>query len=540
MIKINRTAKSMMIKLTHRLLASTLWLLSTLVGAAESADDGVGPFDIARYTVSGDTLLGSTSIDQLLTPFIGKQRHFGDVQLAVDALQTAYRDRGFSLVKVQLPEQELNQGVIQLNVRQTPISAVRVLGNTVFGEKNIRHSMPGLREGETLNLTNVSASLALANENPAKKTTLSLQSAEDDASVVATLQVADEKAWATSLSLDNAGGEKTGQTQFTAQVQHFNVAGVDHALSLQFTTTVEQPSRVGVYGVGYHIPLYALGDSVDFYANYSDVDSGTVTTGSFSVQVSGKGTTWGGRYNHRLARVGNLTSTLVFGLEQKAFQNNLGFQGVQLGHDVTVRPLTLTYSGELTDPGSSTSWSLTGVRNMPGGDNAGESDYASTRSQASANYSVVRYSVSHSRALPADWRLRATLSGQLTGDALVPGEQFGAGGANSVRGFTERALSDDQGQLASIELYTPSLCAITAMPALQCQLLVFYDAAQVRHNKALPAERGEASIASAGIGLRLSVGKQLSLQMDLGQVTQGGDLAAIGDQRVHVKLNLAY
>jgi hemolysin activation/secretion protein len=318
------------------------------------------------------------------------------------------------------------------------------------------------------------------------------------------------------------------------------VAGVDHALSLQFTTTVEQPSRVGVYGVGYHIPLYALGDSVDFYANYSDVDSGTVTTGSFSVQVSGKGTTWGGRYNHRLARVGNLTSTLVFGLEQKAFQNNLRFQGVQLGHDVTVRPLTLTYSGELTDPGSSTSWSLTGVRNMPGGANAGESDYASTRSQASANYSVVRYSVSHSRALPADWRLRATLSGQLTGDALVPGEQFGAGGANSVRGFTERALSDDQGQLASIELYTPSLCAITAMPALQCQLLVFYDAAQVRHNKALPAERGEASIVSAGIGLRLSVGKQLSLQMDLGQVTQGGDLAAIGDQRVHVKLNLAY
>lgn len=540
MIQINRTAKSMMIKITHRLLASTLWLLSTLAGAAESPDDGVGPFDIARYAVSGDTLLGSASIDRLLAPFIGKQRRFRDVQLAVDALQTAYRDRGFSLVKVQLPEQELNQGVIRLNVRQTPISGVRVLGNTVFDEKNIRHSVPGLREGETINLTNVSASLALANENPAKRTTLALQSDEDDRFVTATLQVSDEKAWTAGVSLDNAGGEKTGQTQLTAQVQHFNVAGVDHALSLQFTTTVEQPSRVGVYGFGYHIPLYALGDSVDFYGNYSDVDSGTVTAGSFSVQVSGKGTTWGGRYNHRLARVGNLTSTLVFGLEQKALQNNLGFQGVQLGHDVTVRPLTLTYSGELADPGTSTSWSLTGVRNLPGGDNASAFDYASARSQASANYSVVRYSASHTRALLADWRVRLSLSGQLTAEALVPGEQFGAGGASSVRGFTERALSDDQGQMANLELYTPGLCSSAALPALQCQLLAFYDAAHVSHNKPLPGERGEASIASAGVGFRLSMGKQLSLQMDAGQVIQGGDLAATGDRRVHVKLNLAY
>lgn len=530
----------MMMKFAHQLIGCALCLLSTLAVAGNSNDDGVGPFEIAHFSVSGDTLLGTVRIDELLAPFIGKQRYFSDVQLAVDALLSEYRTRGFSLVKVQLPEQELNQGVIRLIVVQTPISGVRILGNTVFDEVNIRHSVPGLREGETPSLTEISASLALANENTAKKTTLSLQSAEDDRSVTATLQVNDAKAWTAGVSIDNAGSEKTGQTQLTTQLQHFNMANLDHTLSLQFTTTVEQPSRVGVYGIGYQIPLYALGDSVDFYGNYSDVDSGTVTTGSFSVQVSGKGTTWGARYNHRLSRIGSLTSKLVFGLEQKSLQNNLGFQGVQLGRDVTVRPLNLSYTGELTEPGISTNFSLSGVRNLPGGNNASVFDYASTRSQASANYSLLRYSASHVRDLPANWRFKATLSGQLTSDALVQAEQFGAGGATSVRGFTERALSDDQGQLATLELYTPSLCASAAVSTRQCQLLVFYDAAHVSHNKPLPGERLQATIASAGVGLRLSMDKQMSLQVDVGQVTRGGDLAATGDRRVHMKLNLAY
>ncbi len=532
--------KNMISRLARRPIGCILLLLSTFAGASESSGDVAGPFDILRFSVSGDTLLGPASIEQLLAPFVGKQRHFSDVQMAVDALQTAYRVRGFSLVKVQLPEQELNQGAIQLLVLQTPISGVRVLGNTVFDETNIRRSIPGLQEGETPNLTHVSASLALANENPAKKTTLAFQSAEDERSVIATLQVNDEKAWAASVSLDNAGSEKTGQTQLTAQFQHFNVAGLDRTLSLQYTTTLEQPSRVGVYGFGYHVPLYDWGDSLDFYGSYSDVDSGVVTAGNFSVQVSGKGTTWGGRYNHRLARVGSFTSALVLSLEQKALQSNLGYQEVQLGHDVTIRPLSLTYSGDLADTGGSTSFSLTGVRNLPGGDNASESDYTRSRSGASANYSLMRYSVSHIRALPSDWRLRASLSGQMTAEALVPGEQFGAGGANSVRGFAERALSDDQGQLVTLEVYTPGLCSSATLPGLQCQLLAFYDAGHVSHNKALPDERNEASIASVGIGLRLSVGKQLSLQMDAAQVIQGADLAARGEQRVHVKLNLAY
>ena len=138
---------------------------------------------------------------------------------------------------------------------------------------------------------------------------------------------------------------------------------------------------------------------------------------------------------------------------------------------------------------------------------------------------------------PSDWQLRVLLNGQWTQDALVPGEQFGAGGATSVRGYGERALADDQGRVANLELYTPGLCS---GGALQCRLLAFVDTGSVTRNNPLPGERRDASITSAGFGVRAAVVRQLSMQMDVAQVLADSDAHSKGDTRVHLKMNLAY
>jgi hemolysin activation/secretion protein len=512
-------------------------LLSMQVAVADTADDAIGSFEIGRFEVAGDTQLGAAPIAQLLSPLTGKARHFSDVQQAMQSLEDAYRARGYSLVRVTLSEQELNQGTVRLVVTQPRIGSVQIAGNTVFGDANIRHSVPALREGQSPNLHAISASLRLANENPSKKTTLSLQNTANDDEVNATLQVTDEKPWVAGLMVDNAGTEKTGRTQLTAQLQYANVAGLDHALSLQYTTTLEQPSQVGVYGVGYHIPLYAWGDALDFYGSYSDVNSGQVSAGAFNLQISGKGSVLGGRYTHHLTNPGEYSSRLGAGLEQKAFQNNVDYQGVQLGNDVTVRPLSLMYSADWTLPSSTTSYYLAAVRNVPGGDHGNDSDFARLRSGAPAGYSLLRYGLSHIRPLPADWQLRLALNGQISRDALIPGEQFGAGGAASVRGYTERAIADDQGAMANLELYTPGLCS---NPTTQCRLLAFFDTAHVTRNNPLPGEQSDSSISSAGFGLRLAVGKLLAAQMDVGQVLTEGFSQSRGDTRVHLKMNLTY
>ena len=245
-------------------------------------------------------------------------------------------DLGYQLVRVNLPEQELNGGVVVLEVVQVRVGTVTVTGNQHFSEANVRQSLPGLQEGGSPDLTAVSKSLKLANENPAKQTVMKLKSSPAGNSVDADVQVNDESPWSAALNLDNGGAKETGRTYVGAVLQNANLFGRDQVMSLQYTTTLEKPERVSVYGLGYHLPLYALGDSLDFFTSYSDVDSGTVTAGIFDLAVSGRGTVFGSRYNQNLATVGNYQSKLIYGVDYRAYKSSLELFDVQLGNDIKI------------------------------------------------------------------------------------------------------------------------------------------------------------------------------------------------------------
>jgi hemolysin activation/secretion protein len=510
------------------------------VFAADAADTLIGHFDITRFQVEGNTLLPQQAVDDLLKPYAGVNRSFADVQRALEALEAAYRERGYNIVQVILPEQELNQGVVQFRVVQTRIGKVTVQGNNVFDEANIRRSVPQLREGEVPNLRQISSDLRMANENPAKKTTLQLQSGEKDDEANALLKVEDDKSWRIGVNLDNSGTGNPGKNHIGLTYQNANVGNRDHVLSIQYTTTTSEPSKVSVWGAGYHIPLYALGDSLDLYGSYSNVDSGSVAVGISSLQVSGKGRVYGGRYNFNLVRRGELAMKVVVGLDYKAFQNNIDFLGTPLGSDVTVRPFSVGIAGTDSHPWGDTTFYGTVFRNIPGVNNGGKDDFNRARAGAPDSYTLFRYGGSIAHALPKDWQMRLALNGQYSSDALVPGEQFGAGGVTSVRGFAEREVSNDSGVTINAEAYTPNLCGPAPRVPMLCRAVFFVDAAHASRNKALPSELAEATIGGAGVGYRMTIDKYFSMQFDYGRVIHGGGVQENGSSRAHISMSLLY
>jgi hemolysin activation/secretion protein len=150
---------------------------------------------------------------------------------------------------------------------------------------------------------------------------------------------------------------------------------------------------------------------------------------------------------------------------------------------------------------------------------------------------MLRFSSSIASVIAGDWQTRVLLNGQATGDALVPGEQFGAGGSTTVRGFGERDLATDSGAVANVEMYTPNLCARASW---QCRLLGFYDSAWGQRNHILPGELRRTAISSAGLGLRFAVGGNASVQLDYGHALHTGQVAATSKNKLHVRVGLAY
>ena len=510
--------------------------------AAAAAADDVVRFEISRFDVAGNSLLDPKEVERTVAPYAGANRDFGDVQRALEALEALYHARGYNVVTVQLPEQELNGGVVRLNVVQTRIGSVKVAGNRYHSQENILRSLPALVPGQTPNLKQVSANLKLANENPSKKLKLSLGSGALDDSVDAAIEVLDEKPWSVMLNLDNTGTEETGKTHAGVVLQHANLWGRDHVASMQYTTTVEKPDQVAVWGLGYHIPLYAQGAALDFYASYSDVDSGLVSAGLFDLAVSGRGAVYGARYTRILPKSllagRDFEARVLLGADVKAYKNSVLFANEDFGNDITVRPLSIGYTGRLALDGGEANVALTLLRNLPGGSRGAREDFRRARLNAKPGYTALRFSGAWTQGLgQSDWQARLLASGQLSGDALVPGEQFGAGGSTSVRGFDERALSTDSGLGANLELYTPNWCSRSGW---QCRALAFYDTAYGKRKDPLPGELSSTTIAGAGLGLRFAVGSAASLQVDYGHVVKAGALKASGGDKLHVRIGLAY
>ena len=514
-------------------------------------------FAIDKFTVRGATLVTADGLQLILAPYIGKSKDFADVQRALEALEKAYTSRGYSAVQVILPEQDISDGEVEFDVVEAKIGKVVVEGNKFFDEANIRASLPQVEPAKAPNIFKISDNLRVANENPAKQTTVLLRSGAEEGQVDAVVRVSDERPNKLSMTLDNTGTQQTGLFRLGFGYQNSNLWNRDHVLNMQYVTAPNDDDRtnrltlypskhVFIFGGQYRIPLYRQGDSLEFSAGYSNVNSGLVAN---LFNISGSGTVMGARYNQNLQKWGELEHKLTYGLDWRGYQSivkQIDVAGAGLVPDVTVHPVSLTYAGTYRKGETDSNFYFSLNQNLPGGNDASTGAYQgdpytipsrpAARAGANPRYFATRWGFNHNRALPRDWQMRVGMSGQMTRDTLISGEQFGIGGSDSVRGFLEREIVNDTGYRGTAEFYTPDLSRFVPVTGGRMRAVIFYDWGSVRRIRPAVLEAHGQHIASAGVGVRFSRGTNLSIRMDVATVLDSGGMQKIGDVRAHASM----
>jgi hemolysin activation/secretion protein len=490
-------------------------------------------FEIRRYLVDGNSLLSAQVLERVLAPFSGKDKDFGDVQRALETLQAAYQEAGFGGVEIRLPEQELERGEVRFIVIEAKIGKITVEGNEHFSTANIRRSVPALREGVTPNSRAIAESIRLANENPSKQSAVVLKGTERDEVIDAVIRVADVDPRRWSVSLDNTGNSNTGRARLGIGYQNSNHRDRDRVLTAQFITSPTKLEEVMVWGLGYRVPLYEKGDSVDMVFGYSNVDSGTVQD---LFLVAGQGTIFGLRYNFGVPKWRDLEHKIALGLDYRAYQNQVTPEGDPTGlvPDITVHPLSLTYSANAKGAGQDLSFYLSVAQNIPGGNDGQDEDFKKLGARfqvGSAGYRLYRGGFNYVRAFKEDWQIRANWMAQYTDDALVAGEQFGIGGADNVRGFNERYVSNDKGHRTILEFYTPDLAKRLGLENSRLRFLTFYDTGAVARNETAPQEQEAAHLDSTGVGLRWSHKNYFTARLDVAYILHDGSGHSESDSR---------
>lgn len=492
------------------------------VAAGDDASGGAGlKFEIRSYRVEGNKLLPLPDVENLLRAYTGKNRDFGDVQQALEALQALYTERGYAGIQITLPEQELERGDVIFKVVEPRIARVLVEGNEHYSADTVRRSVPSLIPGTTPNTRLIAASVKVANESPARQSAVLLRPAAADGEVDAVIRVADVEPLRYSVSFDNTGNKETGKYRVGFALQHANLFDRDHILTAQYITSPENPKDVGVAGMGYRIPLYARGDSIDLIAGYSKVNSGTVQN---LFDVSGQGAIYAFRYNQNFRKRGDMDHRLVYGIDYRAYQNLVTPVGGTFNFvpDITVHPLSLTYSGQIRGDQRDYSFYLGYARNIAGGNDGTDVTFKDSRRDSRAAYRIWRFGATHSATVFKEWQYRLKLDAQYSPDALIAAEQFGMGGAESVRGFNERYSVNDKGHRINMEIYTPELGQSLGLEKARVRLLGFYDMGHTSRNSPQPGELRRVSLDSVGIGMRMSYGTHLTVRADFAQVIHDG------------------
>lgn len=500
--------------------------LPALSQAVETYTSASAPrFDITSYQIEGNTLIPDGELAAIVAPYTGKSKDFGDVQSALQALQAAYQTRGYSAIRVLLPEQALENGVIRIEVIQQKLVSIQTLNNQHFDDENIRASLPALQVGEPPNARAVARNLRVANENPAKYASVHFKSSEQDPDGIdATIRVIDEKPQKFFLTLDNTGNDQTKDLRIGIGYQNYNLFNRDHRFSAQFITTPQSDPTfrdTQIFGFGYSIPLYARGDSIDFIAAYSDVDAGSLLNGALN--ITSRGVVLGAHYNWNLNRIGQYQHKLNFGLDYRNYKPEVTFGGFNLTPEASVTPLSITYAGLWQDPNRQVSFSAGIIHNLGSIDSYGESsDLASPPWLAEDDFQRYVWNADYTQKLFTTWQLHLGASGQLASDHLHPGEQLGLGGMDSVRGWHERAFTGDKGYRASAEIVTPDFGA-SLMEGLNLKALAFYDMGHLSNmNDVLGNTSGDhLTIGSVGAGLRFGYGKHLLGRLDAAWVVDG-------------------
>lgn len=500
--------------------------------ASPPAEQGLLRFAIERYLVEGASLLSQAEIDAAVAPYTGKDRDFSDVQRALQAIEDAYVKHGFSAVRVALPEQELDKGTVRFKVVESRFGQVTVVDNRFVTEENVMNAVPSVRSGAVPQSKKIARELKLANENPARQMNVVLKAGTSEEKVDAKVVVTDTKPATWGLSADNSGTPETGRTRFGASYRHANLFGKDHVAGLQYQTSPQYANRVTVLGGSYKIPLYASGDSLEFFGGYSNVNS--VVGGIDSFQ--GGGLIFSGRYNHPLEQAGVFEPRLSFGLDLRDFRRielTTTVPATVLYNEIVVMPVSVAYAAQGKFAQSDLGFNAALAVNIPGMNKGKAADFAAydqlRGTQPKANYRVLRYGANYAQLIGNDWQFRAALNGQWSRDVLVAGEQFRLGGTDGVRGFAEGSVNGESGTRWNVEGYTPDF----GKGDLRTRALVFFDTGQTRvENGAL------ASISSAGLGLRASYQERFSLRCDAGRVihTASGLPERVGNWRVHFSL----
>ena len=489
-----------------------VWMLgsSTLAQAAAVEQTPSAPatppatqdpaFDILEFVIDGNRVLDKLSIERAVYPFLGEKRRIADAESARAALEKAYHQAGYLTVLVSIPEQRVENGVVRLSVLEGQIERLRIVGSRYFDQGYIRRQVPSLAPGAVPDFPRAQEELAQVSRSPDRRVTPVLRPGTAPGTVEVELKVEDQLPVHGNVELSNRRSPNTSALRLGMGLRYDNLWQRGHSFGLQAQTAPQNTDDVKVLSATYLMPVGRSDAQLMLYAVESRSDVATVG----NVNVIGDGTILGLRYVLPLPSGPRVTHTLSLGADRKEFRESVSLLGADtVNTPITYLPLVAQYNAALAGERRRTQFSAGASFGPRGWFGNEDRDFSNKRFGALSNFFVLKADLGHERWSASGWGVKGRIDVQFANQPLISNEQYSGGGADSVRGYLENEAQGDDGVRLGAELHTPLLWTLDEKSGAGLAALGFVEAASLRVQEPLPAQRASFDLASVGLGLRL-------------------------------------
>lgn len=477
------------------------------------------PVDIQ---VEGNTIYTHGELDALVRPLIGRKVPASEVFKLAEAIQRKYRDDGYFLATVTVPQQRVADGRVRLTVTEGYVSNVMIEGDVGPVSEKAKEYLENLVGKKPINISDLERYLLLTEDLPGIKVKAVMRPGREPGSSELIAQLTREW-WDLFNQTDNRGANFTGPVQslFAGGINSFTSIG--DRLELSYFTTLDSENNFlqGAYS-GY---IGSEGFRFRLYGGYGRIKPGDPIsqTGYF-----GQVTIAGLQLYHPIIRSRRVNVALNGSFDY--YRSIVDVTGNIRLSAVDLRSVRGWIDASYRDPFNGVTYGnirfSKGV-NVLGASKAG--DQLLPRQGADPNYFKVNAELSRLQGLYSDedfaLNLFVTGAAQLTDNILPPSEKFFLGGERLGRGYYAGQVTGDRAIAASIELQLsfavpysdvqPSSAPASVagrVRGLPLQLYAFYDYGKAWNLASF--ETPTIVARSYGFGVRANVGDTLTVEAE--------------------------
>jgi hemolysin activation/secretion protein len=485
---------------------------------------------VREIRVSGNTVFSSEELAEVTAPYVGRTVSMTDLEAARQALTLKYVNSGYINSGALIPDQKVEDGVVQMNIIEGELTEISVSGNERLRADYVTDRL-ALGAGSPLNLNDLQGQMQILLQGPfIKRINAELGPGDRPGEARLMAQIEEGQRYRNSVTLDNDISPSLGEGRGVYRGGVYNLTGRGDVLTGQ----VEIGPGLTEGSINYGVPLTPNDLTLDVFLRWTDTE--VVEEPFDALDIEGESRTVALRLSQPVLRTPDQQLILAGGLDLRWSKSEL------LGSPFSFSP-GVPDDGEID---------LSVLRFIQDWNTRSRSRVIALRSTFSLGVDAFG-ATTNSDDLPSGeffaWlgqlqylqrfgengnELFARLDVQWTDDALFGPEQFAVGGIYSVRGYRKNLAVRDKGYSGTLELRVPVLRGETGENKLT--LIPFFDTGGARFNEQRTPD--PETFSSIGLGLRWQPDPRLRAEIFYGHAlddvpNEGDD---IQDNGVHFSL----